>query len=421
MYETTLKNVSPVWSRYTPIIIDHAQGAYVYDISGKKFLDFTSGIGVTSTGHCHPRVVAAIQEQATKLLHAQFNIYFHRPLLDLIELMKPIVPPGMDSFYFTNSGAECIEAAVKLSKHATGRTNVIVFNGSFHGRTHLTMAMSTSHTHQRAHFQPLVSGVFVAPYPDTYYFGMGEDETTEFCLRELNRIFKGQTDPSETACIVIEPVLGEGGYVVPPKKFMQKLRAICSENGILLVADEVQSGFGRTGKYFAVEHHEIIPDVMTVAKGIASGVPLSGVVTRSELAAKWIPGSHGGTYGGNALACASAIATIKVIQDEGLLQNSTERGEQLRGRLKELQAKYPVIGDVRGLGLMDAVEFTKDGQPDKETTKAVVAAALENGLILITCGMFDNVIRWIPPLIVTKDQIDQGVDIFEKALQKVMR
>jgi 4-aminobutyrate aminotransferase len=421
MYENTLKNVSPVWSRYTSIIIDHAQGAYIYDVSGKKFLDFTSGIGVTSTGHCHPKVVAAIQEQATKLLHAQANIYFHRPLLDLVELMKPIVPPGMDSFYFTNSGAECLEAAVKLSKHITGRTNVIVFNGAFHGRTHLTMTMSSGHVNQRAHFQPLVSGVLVAPYPYSYYFKMSDDDTTEFCLRELDRVFKGQSDPSETACIVIEPVLGEGGYVVPPKKFMQKLREICTQNGIMLVADEVQSGFGRTGKYFAVEHHEIVPDIMTVAKGIASGVPLSGVVTRSELASKWAPGSHGGTYGANALACASAIATIKVMQEEGLVQNAAKRGEQLRDRLKELQTKYPVIGDVRGLGLMDAVEFTKNGMPDKDTATAIRMACLENGLILIPCGMYDNVIRWIPPLIVSKDEIDQGVDIFEKALRKVVK
>lgn len=419
MYETTLQYVSPVWNRYTRIIIDHAQGANVYDVNGKKYLDFTSGIGVTSTGHCHPKVVAAIQEQAGKLMHGQANIYFHRPLLDLIEALRPIAPEGMDSFYFTNSGAECIEAAVKLSKHATGRTNVIVFSGGFHGRTHLTMTMSTSKIGLRKGYQPLVSGVFVTPYPYSYYYGMDDAETTKFCMRELKKLFKGQTGPTETACIVIEPVLGEGGYVVPPKQFMQELRDLCSENGILLVADEVQSGFGRTGKYFASEHFGIVPDVMTVAKGIASGLPLSGVITRSELAAKWAPGSHGGTYGGNAVACASAVATIKVIQEEGLLQNSTERGIQLRARLKDLQEKYPVMGDVRGLGLMDAVEFTRDGQPDADTTKAVATAALEGGLILLTCGTYDNVIRWIPPLVVTKDEIDQGVGIFAEALYKV--
>lgn len=418
MYETTLKYVSPVWNRYTQIIIDHAQGAYIYDTQGNKYLDFTSGIGVTSTGHCHPRVVAAIQEQAGQLMHGQFNIYFHKPLLNLIEALRPISPPGLDSYYFTNSGAECIEAAVKLSKHATGRTNVIVFSGGFHGRTHLTMTMSTSKIGLRKGYQPLVPGVFVAPYPYAYYYGMDDADTTKYCIRELKKLFKSQTGPNETACMVIEPVLGEGGYVVPPQQFMQELREICSENGILLVADEVQSGFGRTGKYFASEHFGIVPDIMTVAKGIASGLPLSGVITSSELAAKWAPGSHGGTYGGNAVACASAVATLKVIQGEGLLQNATARGIQLRTRLKELQSQYPVMGDVRGLGLMDAVEFTKDGQPDPVTTKAIMTAALEGGLILLTCGTYDNIIRWIPPLVVTEQQIDQGVDIFAEALRR---
>jgi 4-aminobutyrate aminotransferase len=418
MYENTLPHVSPVWNRITNLVLDHARGAYVYDITGREYLDFTSGIGVTSTGHCHPKVVAAIQEQATQLLHGQFNIYFHKPLLNLIESLQPVVPPGLDSFYFTNSGAECIEASVKLAKHATGRTNVIVFNGGFHGRTHLTMTMSTSKITLRKHYQPLVAGVFVAPYPYSYYYGMDEDATTDFCMRELKKILKGQTAPDETACMVIEPVLGEGGYVVPPVRFMQDLRELCSHYGILLIADEVQSGFGRTGKYFAMEHYGVVPDVMAVAKGIASGLPISGVITRSELAAKWIPGSHGGTYGGNAIACAAAVATLKVIKDEGLVQNSQARGEQLRASLRSLQAQFPVMGDVRGLGLMDAVEFTRDGQPDPVTAKAVMAAALDEGLILLSCGTFDNVIRWIPPLVVTAQEIDKGVDLFANALHK---
>lgn len=419
MYEQTLQYVSPVWNRYTDIIIDHAKGAFVYDVSGREYMDFTSGIGVTSTGHCHPKVVAAIQEQAGKLLHGQANIYFHRPLLDLIETMRPLMPAGLDSFYFTNSGAECLEGAVKLAKHATGRTNVIVFNGGFHGRTHLTMTMSTSKVTLRKHYQPLVSGVFVAPYPYSYYYGWDDETTTKFCLRELKKMFKGQTVPDETACIVIEPVLGEGGYVVPPSRFLQELRDICSETGILLVADEVQSGMGRTGKWFAVEHHGILPDIMTVAKGIASGMPLSGVITRAEIGAKWMPGSHGGTYGSNAVACASARATLNVIKEEKLVENAAARGEQLRGCLKELQARYPVMGDVRGIGLMDAVEFTRAGQPDAQTTKAVIAACLERGLILLSCGPFDNVIRWIPPLVVSEAEINQAVDIFAQALQQV--
>jgi 4-aminobutyrate aminotransferase len=418
MYENTLPLVSPVWNRITNLILDHANGPYVYDVYGNSYLDFTSGIGVTSTGHCHPKVVAAIQEQASQLLHGQLNIYYHKPMLELIEALQPIVPVGLDSYYFTNSGAECIEASVKLAKHATGRTNVIVFNGGFHGRTHLTMTLTTSKITLRKHYQPLVAGVFVAPYPYSYYYGMDDKATTDFCLREFKKLFKGQTSPDETACVVIEPVLGEGGYVVPPVRFMQELRQVCTDYGILLVADEVQSGFGRTGKYFAVEHFGIIPDVMAVAKGIASGLPISGVITRSELAAKWIPGSHGGTYGGNALACAAAVATVKVIQEEGLVQNAEERGDQLRKGLRDLQAQFPVIGDVRGLGLMDAVEFTRNGQPDPETTKAVAGAALENGLILLTCGTFDNVIRWIPPLVVTEQEIDQGLELFAKALHK---
>lgn len=421
MYENTLPNVSPVWNRVTNLILDHGQGCFVYDVDGKQYLDFTSGIGVTSTGHCHPKVVKAIQDQAEKLLHGQFNIYFHRPLLDLIEGLRPIVPPGIDSFYFTNSGAECIEAAVKLSKHATGRTNVVVFNGAFHGRTHLTMAMTSSKVGLRKFYQPMVPGVFVAPFPYSYYYGMDDDATTDFCLHELKRMFKGQTAPEETACIVIEPVLGEGGYVAPPARFMQELREICTHYGILFVADEVQSGFGRTGKYFAVEHFGVVPDVMAVAKGIASGMPISGVFTRADLGAKWLPGSHGGTYGGNAVACAAALATVKVIQEEGLVQNSAERGVQLRQRLSDLQARFPVIGDVRGLGLMDAVEFTRNGEPDPDTCKAVQHAALDEGLILLTCGTFDNVIRWIPPLVVTADEIDLGAGRFAKALERCGR
>jgi 4-aminobutyrate aminotransferase len=250
---------------------------------------------------------------------------------------------------------------------------------------------------------------------------MDDDATTDFCLRELKKLFKGQTAPDETACIVIEPVLGEGGYVVPPTHFMQELRKICTEHGILLVADEVQSGFGRTGKFFAVENYGIVPDIMAVAKGIASGMPISGVITRSELASRWLPGSHGGTYGGNAVACAAAVATIKVILEEKLVENAAARGEQLRARLSDLQVQFPVMGDVRGLGLMDAVEFTRNGEPDAVTTKALMKACLDDGLILLNCGTFDNVIRWIPPLVVTAEEIDRAADIFAGALDTVVR
>jgi 4-aminobutyrate aminotransferase len=296
---------------------------------------------------------------------------------------------------------------------------VIVFSGSFHGRTHLTMAMTTSKTVYRVGYQPLPAGIFVAPFPYAYKLGMDEDATTDYCMAELKRLLKSQTAPEETACIIIEPVLGEGGYVVPPARFMRELRALCDETGILLVADEIQSGIGRTGKFFAVEHFGIVPDVMTIAKGIASGLPLSGVITRKELAAKWQTGTHGGTFGGNAVACAAGAATLRAIKEEDLMANAVARGEQLLGGLRKLQADFPVIGDVRGLGLMVGVEFTADGHSDAATAKAIVKVALESGLMLLTCGTYDNIIRWIPPLVVTEAEIIEALTIFAGALDTV--
>jgi len=326
----------------------------------------------------------------------------------------------LDSFFFSNSGAEAVEGAVKLCKHATGRQNVIVFSGSFHGRTYLTMAMTTSKTVYRVGYQPLVPGIFVAPYPYAYRLGMDETQATEHAMAELKRLLKSQTAPEETACIVVEPVLGEGGYVVPPACFMAELRDLCDETGVLLVADEIQTGFGRTGKFFAVEHFGIVPDVMTMAKGIASGLPLSCVVTRKDLAAKWRTGTHGGTFGGNAVACAAGAATLRVIKEESLVENAAERGRQLMAGLRRLQADFSIIGDVRGLGLMVATEFTAEGQPATTTAKAVVKAAQEAGLLLLTCGTYDNVIRWIPPLVVTHDEIEEALAIFAGALDRIV-
>lgn len=414
------KAISSVWTHATQIVVDHAEGSWLYDAEGNKYLDFTCGIGVTNTGHCHPKVVQAIRDQAGKLIFGQFNIVYHNPVVELIEELKPVVPEGLDTFFFSSSGAEAVEAAVKLAKHATGRPNVIVFNGSFHGRTHLTMGMTTSKTIYREGYGPLPSGIFVAPYPYSYYYGWDDETTTEFAMKELKRVLKGQTKPSETAAIIIEPVLGEGGYVVPPQAFMEQLRALCDEHGILLIADEVQSGFCRTGKFFAVEHFGITPDIMTMAKGIASGVPLSGIVYKRKLQEKWVPGTHGGTYSGNTLACAAGRATVQAMKEEKLAENARIRGEQLVAGLKELQKKYPVIGDVRGLGLMIATEFKKDGEPAPDEVKAVVAAAREQNLLLLSCGTFGNVIRWIPPTVVTEGEIRQGLEKFEKALKKVL-
>jgi len=409
--------ISPVWTRYTPIVAERAEGAYLYDRDGTRYLDFTCGIGVTNTGHCHPKVVRAIQEQAAKLLHGQVNIVYHRPLLELVEELHTIVPPELDCFFFSNSGAEAIEGAVKLARHATGRSNIIVFQGSFHGRTGMTMALTTSKTIYRVGYQPLPSGVFVAPFPYVYRYGWSPEQTETFCLRELELLLKSQTAPSETAAMLIEPVQGEGGYVPPTPGFLQGLRRICDEHGILLIADEIQSGFGRTGKWFAIEHFGVVPDIMVMAKGLASGLPLSGVVARRELMERWVPGSHGGTYGGNAVACAAAVATIRTIRQEGLLENAAQKGALLMDRLRDVQREFPIIGDVRGLGLMVATEFTaSNGQPDTTTARAVVKNCLKRRLMLLTCGPYDNVVRWIPPLIVTQEQIEEAVTAFGDAL-----
>jgi len=416
----SLDLISPVWTRYTPIVAERAEGAIVYDRDGTRYLDFTCGIGVTNTGHCHPQVVRAIQEQAAKLLHGQANIIFHLPLLELVEELRTVVPPALDSFFFSNSGAEAMEGAVKLARHATGRPNVIVFQGSFHGRTALTMALTTSKTIYRAGFQPLPAGVFVAPYPYAYRYGWSLEETEAFCLRELEFLLKTQTAPSETAAVIVEPVLGEGGYVVSPPGFLTGLRRICDERGILLIADEIQSGFGRTGQWFAVEHFGVVPDVMTMAKGLASGLPLSAVAARRELMERWVPGSHGGTYGGNAVACAAAVATIRTIREEKLLENAQQMGAQLMDGLRRLQAQYPVIGDVRGLGLMVGAEFTApDSTPATALAKAVVKGCLKRHLMLLTCGPWDNTIRWIPPLIVTLEQIEEALATFQDTLAEV--
>lgn len=421
-YQEALSRLSPVWTHFTSIVAVRGEGAYLYDQDGTQYLDFTCGIGVTNTGHCHPRVVAAIREQAGLLLHGQANIILHPPMLQLVDELRAIVPPALDSYFFSNSGAEAVEGAIKLARHATGRSNVIVFQGSFHGRTVGTMSMTTSKTIYRAGYQPLMPGVFVAPYPYAYRYGWEPEHTSQWCLEELDFLLTTQTAPGETAAILVEPVLGEGGYVAPPKSFLQGLRQICDRHGILLIVDEIQSGFGRTGRWFAIEHYDVLPDVMTVAKGMASGLPISGVLARRELMERWTPGSHGGTYGGNAVAAAAAVATIQVMREERLLENARERGEQLMTGLRHLQEDFPEMGDVRGLGLMVGVEFrTPEREPDKASAKAVAQACKEDRLLLLTCGPWDNTIRWIPPLIASEAQIGQALETFGRSLRKVLR
>jgi 4-aminobutyrate aminotransferase len=406
-------------------IIVRGEGPCLWDHNGRQYLDFTSGIGVTSTGHCHPKVVAAIREQAGLLLHLQQNTAYHAPMLRVIEGLRTVVPPQLDSFYFANSGAEAVEGALKLARHATKRPNIIVFQRSFHGRTVGAMSLTASKTIYRAGFQPLMPGVFVAPYAFCYrcpkaadQMKFSFDEDCTWPLEEINFILHSQTAPWETAAILVEPVLGEGGYIIPPKSFLQGLRKICDDHGILLIIDEIQSGFGRTGRFFAFEHFDIVPDIMIMAKGLASGMPLSCVASRSQIWDKAAAGSQGGTYGGNIVSCAAAAATLEVIKEENLVENAAGLGKMLLERLSQTKDKHACIGDVRGLGLMAGVEFVQpQGRiPDKDRAAAVKKACIDRGLFILTCGTHDNVIRFIPPLIITEQQLNQGLEIFEKAV-----
>lgn len=414
--------LSPVWTHLTRIQPVRASGAELFDADGRAWLDFTSGIGVVNTGHCHPRVVKAVQEQASQLLFGQMNCVIPPPAVRLAEMLNEITPPSIDRFFFSNSGAEATEACVKLAKAATGKPNVIVFQGSFHGRTHLAMAMTTSKTVYRHRYQPLPSGIFVAPFPYAYRYGWPEEQAVDFCLKELDLVLKGQTAPDETAAMIIEPVLGEGGYVPAPAAFLQGLREVCDRNGILLIIDEVQSGFGRTGSLFCFEPSGVQPDILVMAKGLGSGLPISAVGASAELMERWTPGTHGGTYGGgSAVAAAAACATIEVMREEDLPGNAARRGEQLRAGLRALQERFGSIGDVRGPGLMVATEFSReDGSPDPETAAAVARACVGRGLLLLTCGSYGNVVRWIPPLVVTEGQLEAALERFGAALEEVV-
>ncbi len=411
------KLLSPAWGHLNKSPIVRGEGVYVYDTAGKRFMDFTSGIGVTATGHCHPAVVKAIQDQAARLVFGQINCMIPAETLRYADALRTVTPEGLDCFFFANSGAEAVEGAIKLAKMATGRTNVLAFTGGFHGRTAMTMALTSSKGVFRAGYQPLPSGVFFAPYPYAFRFGWGEDQTVQFCISELERVLRSQTLPGETAAVLIEPVLGEGGFVPAPPQFLSHLRALCNEHGMVLIFDEIQSGFGRTGGFWAHTSSGVQPDILVMAKAIASGMPLSAFAATRQLMERFPPGSHGGTYGGgSAVAMQAAQATLDVIQQEGLVDHSRRIGAHLMKKLNELRERFPILADVRGRGLMVACECIDQGQPATELVKAIQQKCLASGLMLLTCGIYSNVIRWLPPLVVTSEQIDQAVNIFEAAL-----
>lgn len=410
-------DLSSAWVHLTDAVIVRGEGCHLFDRDGRRYLDFTSGIGVTGTGHCHPAVVAAIREQAGKLLFGQINCVIPQATLEAAAVLREIVPRGLDTFFFSNSGAEATEAAVKLARAATGRPNVIAFEGSFHGRTALAMALTSSKTLYRQGYQPLPAGVHFAPFPYPYHYGWDEEATVAFCLRQLDHLLHAQCPPKDAAAILVEPVLGEGGYVPAPAAFLRGLRERCDRHGILLLVDEIQCGFGRTGTMWAHEPSGIAPDVMLMAKCIASGMPMSAIAAPRPLMEKWQPGSHGGTYGGgNAVVMAAARATVAVLREEGLAENARRMGEALAGGLRALARRHASIGEVRGPGLMQAVELRRDLSDPKKTTERVTKACAARGLLLLSCGTYGNVVRWIPPLVVRREQIDEALAIFDGVL-----
>jgi 4-aminobutyrate aminotransferase len=416
--------IPPVWSRITNLRVDRGEGSWLITTDGERYLDYSSGIGVVNTGHAHPRVVAAVQAQAAKLLHGQQNIVYHEPGLRLYDRLARLLPGGPWGAFLSNSGAEAVEAAVKLARVATGRPAIVAFRYGFHGRTAQAMALTSAKDVYRVAFEPLPGSVYHAAYPYCYRAPGGTHDPAACTCdweEQLELLFHQLVDPNRVAGIIVEPVIGEGGYIVPPPVFLPRLREIASQHGILLIADEVQTGFGRTGELFAVSHWGVEPDIVVMAKGIASGLPLSGLIARREILDHWAPGTHGGTYGGNVVACAAALATLDVISDEGLVDNARQRGQQFLAGLRRLAAGRRAIGDVRGLGLMLALEFVKpdegDGRvPDPDLTKRVQAEALARHLIVLTAGTYVNVIRIIPPLVTSADEVDRALAVLDESL-----
>ncbi|MFT8364076.1 MAG: aspartate aminotransferase family protein [Sporolactobacillus sp.] len=419
MYERSLDLFPPVALRATQLGVVKGEGSYVWDEAGKKYIDFASGVAVVNCGHNHPYIIQKAKEQMEKLVHGGHNVVYYESYIQLAE--KILGHVGHDyKIYFSNSGAEANEAAIKLAKQVTRRPGIISFKHSFHGRTLATATLTASNAKYRRNYEGLLPSVYYADYPYATRSGLSDEEEVARCLNQLNEIFHDLIEPEQVACMILEPIQGEGGYIVPPKSFLQALRKICDEHGILLAFDEVQTGFGRTGKIFAYENFDVKPDIMSLAKAIANGFPLSAMVARRDLMDKWPAGTHGGTFGGNPVACAAGVAVFELLEG-GLVANANEVGAYFKEKLKEFALTHKEILEVRGLGLMIGVEFIDgDGKPDGELVAAIRANALERGLILLNCGVDHNVIRFIPPLIVTKAIIDDAFAIFADSVEAAL-
>jgi 4-aminobutyrate aminotransferase len=412
---------SPSYTRVYPLAVARGEGAMIEDVDGNRFLDFTAGIAVCSTGHCHPRVVSAIREQSSRLLHMSGTDFYYGPQADLAKKLAEIAPgEGRKRVFFTNSGAEAVEAAFKLARYHTQRKHMIAFFGAFHGRTMGALSLTGSKVTQRAGFAPLIPQVSHVDYPNVYRRPPDADpaECCLDCIDQIEKLFKTTVPPDEVAAFIVEPVQGEGGYIVPPPEFHQRLKSLAERHGILYIADEVQTGMGRTGKMFAIEHWGVEPDIICLAKGIASGMPLGAIIAGDEIM-DWPPGSHASTFGGNPVSCAAALETIALLEEE-LIENADRVGRELQVQLKELARRHTLIGDVRGKGLMIGVELVRDRKTRERAIverNAVIQECFQRGLLLLGCG--SNTVRFCPPLVVNEHDVETAVGIVDEVLGEI--
>lgn len=416
-------HLSPVLGRYFERSWSHGKGHRLYDTDGASYLDFANGIAVTALGHAHPAVTAAIHRQADLLIGPTGAVGYSEPPVRLTELLAATLPDPIDTIFLLNSGSEAIEGSIKLARRVTGRPGIVAFQGAFHGRTIGATSVTSSNLNYRTGYEPMLPNVYLTPFPAAYRdFGGDEDEATRVCLATLDTLLATTIPAGSVAAILIEPVQGEGGFIPAPPAFLRGLRDRCDAHGILLIVDEVQTGYARTGRMWAFEHAGIVPDVVCIAKAIANGLPLSAIATRRELQERWGKGAHGSTYGGNPVACAAAIAVLETFESEELVANAAARGAELRAGLDRLAAEDDRIGDVRGPGLMVGVELTKDRvtrEPDGDLATALLARCADLGLLVLSCGPAHNVLRWIPPIDVTAAEIVESLEIFGEALRTV--
>jgi 4-aminobutyrate aminotransferase len=414
-------HIAPVITRVTDLVIQKAHGAKFWTTDGEEYIDFVSGVAVNAVGHTHPEVVRAIQDQTHQLIHFGLNYGYYESVIDLAEKLAEITPGELDTVFFSNSGGEAVDGAIKLARSVTGRPVIIAFEGSFHGRTIGATSLTASSSKYRKNYEPLMGGVYHVPYPYPKSLGFEkEEDCINYCLHRLEKLLELQVDPSQVAAIIIEPVMGEGGYVPAPSGFLQKLRQLTEKNGILLIFDEVQTGFGRTGKMFAAEHSGVTPDILVLAKALSSGMPLGAIVAKHELHKQWHVGGHGSTFGGNPVSCAAALASINVIQKENLVNRSAKLGQEIVHRLRQSISHHPFVAEVRGLGLMIGVEFQdQDGKSRTEIVSSIRKKALENHLLIMSCGVSGQTIRLMLPLNIAHTDLDKGLSILEQSILNI--